>query len=713
MVSRRRSSLVWLVVVAAAISALVGVGCEEKIPKDTTAPAAARFDARVSNTTCAAPPLPAGRVRLEPAFTGFYRPVAMVDRPERGLVYVAEMPGRVKVFDRATGQNSTAIDLVGKVGSYFEQGLLGLAIHPTKPYAYLTVERDADASSLPDLPVRAEIIRFDISADGKTFDPASEKLVLRVDRPTLLHYPGTLLFGRDGFLYIGVGDGGRDVDRFPTDSLLGSILRVDVDGGSPYAIPPDNPFAKGGGRPEIYAAGFRNPWRFSFDRETGDMWAGDVGAEAYEEVDRVELGKNYGWPTVEGHTCARPRDNCDRTGLSEPVFVYPHAEGASITGGYVYRGTSMPELYGKYLFADFVVGRIWALEGTAEKPEAVLLNSGGPKPSISSFGEDAQGEVYVLDWQSGTIYRLARGEAQAASSYAPLLSGTGCVDRADPTKPAPGLVRYGVNVSLWSDGADKQRYFAIPDGTRIDVDDAGDFQLPEGSVAMKTFTVAGKRVETRLLFHHTGDEWSGVSYEWNDAQTDAVLLDTNKEKVLPNGQTWQFPSGAQCFVCHTKAAGRSLGLEALQLNGTFDYGPTQRENQLTKLAALGYLSRTLDVVKEPALPSLDAAAPIELRARAYLHANCSMCHREGAGTGASLDFRFTVPSAAAGVCRPAPFTGLPDAQGITPGDPARSTVLLRMRSLDEKRMPPLGTNIVDQEGVGIVDAWVRSLSGCE
>jgi uncharacterized repeat protein (TIGR03806 family) len=718
-VSRAKPSssfIVLLILSSAAAASVGGSGCDETLPRELTPPPpAARFDARPANATCLAPAVPPGRVRLEPAFTGFYRPLAMVDRPERGLVYVAEMPGRVKVLDRATGQTSVALDLVGKVGTYFEQGLLGLALHPTKPWAYVTVERDADATSRKDLPVRAEILRFTVSADGKSLDPASEKLVLRIDRPSTLHYPGTLLFGKDGFLYIGVGDGGRDVPKYPTDSLLGSILRIDVDSAEPYAIPADNPFVGGvgGGMPEVFAGGFRNPWRFTMDRVTGELWAGDVGSEAFEEIDRVERGKNYGWPTVEGNTCARPRVDCDRTGLTAPAFVYPHAEGASVTGGYVYRGTAMPDLVGKYVFGDFVVGRIWALEGTSDNPTTTLLNSGGVKPSLSSFGEDASGELYALDWESGTIFKLVPGEAEPASPYAARLSETGCVDRADPRKAAPGLVPYGVNVPLWSDGADKQRFVAIPDGTTIDIDEAGDFALPERSVAMKTFSIGGKRIETRLLFRHAGDEWTGVTYEWNDAETEATLLETGKDKVLANGQTWQFPSRAQCFVCHTKAAGRSLGLEALQLNGDFGYTPGQIENQLGKLADIGYLARRLDLATQPGLPALLGSAPVQQRARAYLHANCSMCHREGAGTGATLDFRFDVSPAAAGVCRPAAFPGVADAQAIAPGDPARSTILLRMKDRESYQMPPLSTKRVDNDAIGVIEAWARSVTTCE
>lgn len=700
------------VVLLLAISS--AVACTESLPAPLDAAARkSGLDARPSNTTCVAPNVASGRVRLQPAFEGFRRPLAMVDRPERGLTYVAEMAGRVKVIDRATGAVSVALDLVGKVGTYFEQGLLGLAVHPTKPYAYVTVERDADATTLKDLPFRAEILRFTIAEGGRTFDPASEKVVLRVDRPSTLHYPGTLEFGPDGMLYIGVGDGGRDVPVYPTDSLLGSILRIDVDKAEPYAIPPDNPFAGGGGRPEIYAGGFRNPWRFTFDRATGDLWAGDVGDTAFEEVNKVERGKNYGWPTLEGNACFRPKEGCDPSGLTPPAYVYGHSEGASVTGGYVYRGKAMPELVGQYIFGDYTVGRIWALEGAPGAMKAVYLNLGGAKPSMSSFGEDADGEIYALDWESGTIFKLVAGEPDARPTFATLLSQTGCVDPADPKKPAAGLVPYGVNNELWSDGAEKHRFIAIPDGTTLHVEDDGDLTPPERSVSVKTFAINGKLIETRLLARHTGDEWSGATYEWNDEQTDAVLLDAAKEKPLANGQIWAFPSPAQCFVCHKKASRISLGIESQQLNGDYRYAPGRTANQLATLSEIGFLDRPVDPLSAPRLPGLTSSAPLEDRARAYLHANCSGCHRSDAGTGARIDLRYGLPRLAMAGCQPSTFPGVENAMILAPGEPQRSAIFLRLTSRTDYQMPPLGTHMVDELAASVVGDWIRSLDKCD
>lgn len=707
-----RSSSVHGLPLVAVLALAAAAACSESFPESLAPPSAAsRFDTRPSNTTCRADVLAPGRIRLEPAFQGYEHPLRMIDRPDRGLLYVGEMAGRLKVLERATGKVTTALDLDGKLKKTGES-LMGVALHPTKPYVYLTVEREPDATTPKDMPARGEIIRFTSNDGGKTFDPTTETLILRIDRPFGLHPPGTLEFGPDGFLYIGVGESAATTPYVP-DKLLGSILRIDVDGAAPYAIPPDNPYANGGGRPEIFAGGFRNPWRFTFDRATGEIWEGDVGQDTYEEINKVEKGKNYGWPTLEGNTCIFPPTNCDRTGLAPPVFVYPHSEGGSVTGGYVYRGKLLPDLVGKYIYADFTVGHVRMLEGTGESARAVFLNPGGPKPLISSFGEDADGELYALGWDDGILYKLVPGANDAAPTFPALLSQTGCVDPKDPKVMAPGVVPYGVNVELWSDGADKRRFVAIPDGTTIKVEADGDMTIPRGSVVLKEFAVDGRRIETRLIRLHTGGEWTAATYEWNDAQTDAVLLETAKNKVLPNGQTWPFPSPVQCFVCHKKAAGTTLGLETLQLNRDFAYAPGQSTNQLGTLSDIGYLDRKLDPAAFPRLPELTGTAPAAERARAYLHANCAMCHREDGGTGAVMEFRFDRPFAAIKGCTPSGFPGADNVKILSPGDPSRSSIYLRMTSRDLFPMPPLGSRKVDDLGTRVVADWIRSLTTCE
>ncbi|MDB4942532.1 MAG: hypothetical protein JWP97_2066 [Labilithrix sp.] len=686
--------------------------CSSQRPEPlASASTAARFDSRPTNVTCVAGPLALGRIALKPVYEGFTSPFGMEDRSaDRGLVYVGEVGGRIKVVDVATGTTTVALDVTAEISKTHE-GLVGFAVHPSKPYLYLTVDRDLPAP-IDGNNNRGEIIRFTSNDGGRTYDPASETLLLRMDRPGQLHPPGTMLFGPEGYLYIGIGEVGIP---YSTNRLYGSILRLDVDGGTPYAIPPDNPFATGGGRPEVWAGGFRNPWRFSFDRLTGDLWEGDVGENTYEEINRVEKGKNYGWRTVEGDTCLDGTTTCDRTGLTPPVFVYPHTEGRSVTGGYVYRGTAMPDLVGRYVFADFVTGQIRMLDGEGSNVRSVLLNTGGTKPLIPSFAEDPRGELYAVGYDTGVVYKLLPGDTTSdASLFPPLLSQTGCVDAAHPENPAPGLVPYGVNVELWSDGLDKRRWVAIPDGTTIKVDDAtGDFELPPGSIAMKEFSLGGKRIETRLLRRHLGGEWTATTYEWNEDGTDAVLSEHAKNKVLANGQTWQLPSQVQCFGCHTGVAGTSLGLEALQLNGDHRYGPTQSENQLGKLSAIGYLDHAVEPTKMPHLAPLASQASLEERARSYLHANCSFCHRENGPTGTLMDLRYGLPLAAVRSCSPSYGLAVADAQIAKPGDPEHSAIPLRMALRTGPMMPPAGSNLPDTHAIDVITSWIRGRTTCE
>ena len=358
---------------------------------------------------------PLAPVELEPAFPGIEldRMVLLTyAEDESGRLFVVLQPGRIVVFENNPGVESarTFLDVRERVNdSGNEEGLLGLAFDPAfVENGYFYVNYTASG------PRRTVVSRFSVSPDDPDLaDPDSEVVFLEVAQPYRNHNGGHVAFGPDGMLYVGLGDGGSGGDPRgngqDTSTLLGSILRIDVsalDETGGYAAPPDNPFAGGDGtaRGEIWAYGLRNPWRFSFDRETGDLWAADVGQNQYEEVDIIRPGRNYGWNVMEGSHCFR-REGCDTRGLELPVVEYGRDGGCSVTGGYVYRGRRLPSLYGAYLYGDFCSGKIWALrhDGAAVTEQMLIADTG---LSISSFGEDASGEVYVLTFE-GAVYRFA------------------------------------------------------------------------------------------------------------------------------------------------------------------------------------------------------------------------------------------------------------------------------------------------------------------
>ena len=331
-----------------------------------------------------------------------------------GRLFLVLQPGRIMVFpnDPGAAGAATFLDIRERVSDRGnEEGLLGLAFDPGHTEnGYLYVYYSAAE------PRRSVISRFSVVAGGGAADPASERVLLEIPQPFSNHNGGQIAFGPDGYLYVGVGDGGKAGDPFDSgqdrSTLLGSILRIDVavvDEVGSYGIPPDNPFAaaRDGARPEIWAYGLRNPWRFSFDQETGDLWAADVGQNRYEEIDLILPGRNYGWNIMEGSSCFSPSRGCSAEGLEPPVAEYGRDGGCSVTGGYVYRGSRLPSLYGAYVYGDFCSGKIWAFrhDGSAVTEHLELVDS---ELRISSFGVDQSGELYILSFDE-KIYRLVSG----------------------------------------------------------------------------------------------------------------------------------------------------------------------------------------------------------------------------------------------------------------------------------------------------------------
>ncbi len=676
-----------------------------------------------NNLQCVAPAdaATAAGIRLltpYPALPALNPLVGLYQAPGDGTAwYAVKQTGQVVRFanDPAASSVDTFVDIADQVDYGGEKGLLGMAFHPGfagNGFVYLSY------TAAPVSGLESRISRFTLNRATGTLDPASEQTLLTVAQPFSNHNGGQIAFGPDGLLYIGLGDGGSGGDPQGngqnTATLLGSMLRVDVgDGSAGYTIPAGNPFSSGGGAPEVYAYGLRNPWRWSFDRLTGELWLGDVGQTDYEEVDVITAGGNYGWNRMEGGHCYPSGSLCDPTGMTLPVAEYDHTQGIAVTGGYVYRGTGVPALVGHYLYADYGSGKIWSLadDGAGGYRVTEQLDTA---LNIASFAEDTDGELYVLHL-GGTIHKVAPDAAPGTGAVPSTLSAWGCFQTTDTASFSDSVIPYDINSALWSDFAGKERFMALPSGTTLAIDAEGRLVFPPGSVLGKHFRLDGSLVETRLLMYHANSGWRGYSYEWNSAQTDADLLTAAKDKAVGT-QTWHYPSAAECLLCHTEVAGVTLGPELGQLNRAFAY-PGQSANQLITLEAIGLLADPLnDQQKSTVFYALDDTAySAERRARSYLHANCAMCHQPGGPGGGNLDLRLSAGFAATGLCNRAPLAGdlgLIEPVLLKPGDPDQSILVLRMESVGSVRMPPLASSEIDAGALAVVREWIAGLADC-
>jgi uncharacterized repeat protein (TIGR03806 family) len=699
------------------------------------------LDTRPSNTTCLAWDRPSADDTISVTrYTNlsFSSPIAMLQAPgDNSRWFVVQQGGVVRTFPTSNPTASSVyIDIDARVDGGGEMGLLGMAFHPNfpqDPRVFLSyTNEDAGRES--------RISSFRTLDNGATIDTGTEQILLRVSQPETNHNGGNIAFGPDGMLYVGFGDGGGGGDQHGNPgngqrltTMLGKMLRIDVGGAgaTSYTVPASNPFFNGtdhcpaagratGNCPEIFAWGFRNPWRWSFDRLNGDLWVADVGQGDWEEVDQVTINNNYGWRCREGaHDFnSGGTSGCGAGGLIDPVAEYSHAVGVSITGGFVYRGPQTTSLTGRFLFGDFGSGRIWAWipeSATQPREPTQLLDSG---LSISSFGQANDGELYVVDY-GGTLNRIQFQSGAVSGNVPQNLSDTGCVSASDPQQPAAGVIPYAINAPFWSDGATKDRWLAVPDGQTVTVRTDGDWDFPNRSVLMKNFRVGTRLIETRLLMRHPDGTWGGFTYEWNAQQTDATLLEGGADRDIGNGQMWRFPSEAQCLECHTGAANRSLGLETSQLNRDLTYSQTGRTaNELATLSHIGLLSPPIaDSSAAPAMPDpADTGAPLADRARAYLHTNCSQCHRPNGPTPSTMDLRYTTALNATNACNASPQSGDlgigTNARLIAPGSSANSVIVNRANRRDSNGMPPLASNEVDADGVALLTQWIDGLSGC-
>lgn len=414
--------MLWRITGAVVGAALVIAACSEHFPQELAPPSppplpdagtdAADLDGSSADAADAnddAAPKPVPKIGLQTlGYPALKSPVELVRNGTK--LYALEQAGIAKVLHEDGTTVTTLADFTSRVGATGagESGLLGIAFHPSFAtngfvYVYYTAPGGAVFDSV--------LARFESKDGGLTLDLSTEKKLLVVAQPYANHNGATIAFGNDGFLYWGLGDGGSGGDpqnrSQDKTALFGKMLRIDVDTGDPYAIPASNPFATTGGgvRPEIYALGFRNPYRFRFDRPTGDLWVGDVGQVTFEEIDRVVLGGNYGWRIREGKVCFNP-DPCDATGLIDPVVQHGRTEAIAIVGGVIYRGTNVPAITGKYVYGDVGSGFFFAFDPNDPAPVPVRLDEGLPKRTPSAFELDVNGDVLFTDLADGLVRRI-------------------------------------------------------------------------------------------------------------------------------------------------------------------------------------------------------------------------------------------------------------------------------------------------------------------
>ncbi|MCS1409633.1 MAG: Quinoprotein glucose dehydrogenase B [Verrucomicrobia subdivision 3 bacterium] len=723
---------------------------------------------RVANTTLSFPlSLPTSGFRLELAFEGirsFSQPVAIVSAPgETYRLFVVERAGRIRVIpDLENPTRQTFLSLTDRVESRSgEQGLLGLAFHPDyQRNGTFFVFYTARGSGSPN-----RLSRFQVDPTNPDAGlPDSEVILFSQRDDAGNHNGGDLHFGPDGYLYVALGDEGNANDSLRNSQLLdkdffAGILRLDVDkrngnlepnphpavvfnedGRANYSVPADNPFVgitefngeavdPNAVHAEFWAVGLRNPWRMAFDPATGELYAGDVGQNQREEINLIVKGGNYGWNYREGKINGPNRAPVPAgVVLEDPLLDYSHGSGSnqgrSVTGGVVYRGSRLAQLFGAYIFADYVSANVWWLRH--DGPEVTEWENILRETAISAFGTDPRnGDVLLADFNSNRVWRLVKDEVVEGDPLPKSLAATGAFADLRILSPNPGVVPYSINAPFWSDGAIKSRWFSVPNADdRIGFSPEGNWAFPSGMVWIKHFDLeirkgdptSRRRLETRFIVQQESGVY-GMTYRWDDDQQNAFLVPEEgmdeSFMVEDNGilkeQVWRYPSRSECLACHTKAGGGALGFSTSQLNRPYQYGNGQA-NQIQALSQAGYLLESpsdVSILSQAASVN-DKSQSLSHRVRSYLAANCSQCHQPG-GTAIGLwDGRFNALFGQSGIINGA-LANPSIHQGrrvVVPGDPGASDILRRISSLGSGRMPPVASNVLDQDAIDLLNEWI-------
>ncbi len=675
-------------------------------------------------------------IGLEKAFEllRFERPVFLTHAgDDSNRVFVVEQKGIIRVFQNEEDPTSCSVfldisDRISREGN--EEGLLGLAFHPDfKSNGQFFVHYSSSVEDMTSI-----VARFRVSEDDfSTANPDSEEILLKQKQPYRNHNGGAIGFGPDGFLYISFGDGGKADDPHGNGqnlkTLLGSILRIDVDhqqGDLKYAIPADNPFAGDsvaaeGARPEIWAYGLRNVWRFSFDRKTGELWAADVGQNRFEDVNLIVKGGNYGWNRFEADEIFKEETDLAAGQHVPPVASYSHKWGLSITGGAVYRGQRYPDLDGVYFYGDYISGNMWSLKKNDDGDyESKLVRRTGR--SIASFGEDQQGELFLCSFD-GSIYRIVPADEpeDTFKDWADKISETDIFASIKKQTFSDDYHRYEVNAPFWSDNAIKHRYFWLPEGTKLGYRENGTWEIPVGGKIVKHFQQPNKKpIETRLILR-TDAGWEAATYVWDKKGKDALLMPEGKQleiwQPVPGRKkwapiTWHSPSSSECASCHTDAAGYVLGMNTAQLNRSQEGKDVNQISQWLNSGILDIDQFDAEAAPEYCFP-FDESADLETRARVLLEVNCAMCHRPNGPGNANIDLRIAAQleqTKIVGVKPAQTDLGIAGGLLIAPGDPERSLLLHRMKTLGQGRMPTIGSNQVDRQGTDLIEQWIRGMN---
>jgi uncharacterized repeat protein (TIGR03806 family) len=723
---------------------------------------------RVPNTTLTLPQQPAMRgFSFTNAFPGLQvnLPMGFATPPEEtNRLFILERAGRVVVVTNlAAPTRSVFLDISSTVITPSECGLLGMAFHPgyaTNRFFYLFYSLNTATAAGTGLHQR--VARFQTSNENPNAALASSvtPLLDQFDQADN-HNGGDIHFGPDGYLYVSLGDEGGGNDQFNnsqsiTKDFHSGILRLDVDkkpenlppnphpaSTTNYFVPLDNPFVGAtnfNGNPvnpaqvrtEFWAVGLRNPWRMSFDPANGDLYCGDVGQGAREEVNLIVRGGNYGWAFREG-TIAGPKTATPGFRSISPIHEYQHCSncsatpqaGNSITGGVMYRGNRMGQLFGKYIFSDYISGHVWALapNGTNVVPKEYLLTEN----SIAAFGVDPRnGDILVADLGDTFVKRLVYNDTVVGVPLPPTLADTGAFSDLTTLQPQPGIVPYEINTPFWSDGAQKTRWFSVPNPDQTITFSRNDnWFFPTGTVWIKHFELeltngvpeSRRRLETRFIVKNPGGVY-GATYRWDSSTNAALVEEEGRDEIIEVrrdgavvAQSWHYPSRAECLACHTTSSGLALGFNTAQLNRDAVYSGVTT-NQLAALDHAGYFNSNVAGINllRAMVPPTHSDSSVEIRVRSYLAANCSQCHRPGGAAPSNWDARFFTPTAETGV-----INGVPrDPQGdevhriVKPGSIDHSLLLSRISTLGALRMPPISSSVLDLQAIELLSTWITN-----